>query len=70
VQVDSAEAASRLGPHVVALEGPGSTPPLGKLGIWVGPRRRIMLVERTPTGRRFYFDLRRGLMYRTNLDQF
>jgi hypothetical protein len=68
--VDAAGAARRLGPHVIALDGPQATPPVGKLGIWIGSNRRIVLVERAPTGRRFSFELRRGIMYRTNLGEF
>lgn len=61
------EVARRLGSHVVALPTPATTPPLGKLGLWLGNDRRIVLVERTTTGRRLYLDPRRGLIYRTNL---
>lgn len=68
--VDAAGAARQLGSHVIALDGPRATPPVGKLGVWMGPNRRIVLVERAPTGRRFYFELRRGIMYRTNLGEF
>jgi hypothetical protein len=67
VNVHAAGAAKHLGPHVVVLSGPQATPRLGKLGIWIGPNRRIVLVERASTGRRFYFEIRRGIMYRTNL---
>jgi hypothetical protein len=70
VNVDAAGAAKRLGQHVVALAGPTETPRAGKLGIWIGPRRRIVLVERASAGRRFYFEIRRGIMYRTNLGEF
>jgi hypothetical protein len=70
VQVDAAGAAKRLGPHVVVLRAPQATPAVGKLGIWMGPNRRIVLVERTPTGRRFYVELRRGIAYRTNLSEY
>jgi hypothetical protein len=49
------------------LESPAATPPLGKLGIWIGDGRRIVLVEQAPTGHRLYFELRRGIAYRTNL---
>jgi hypothetical protein len=70
VTVDAASAAKHLGPHVVALAATTATPPVGKLGIWMGPKRRIVLVERAPTGRRFFLELRRGIMYRTNLGGF
>ena len=63
----SSTAARWLGDHVVPLGSPVATPPLGKLGIWLGPARRIMLVGRAPTGRRLFFELRRGIAYRTNL---
>jgi hypothetical protein len=63
----SATAAAWLGEHTVPLPASDSMPPLGKLGIWLGPGRRILLVERAPTGRRLFIDLRRGIMYRTNL---
>jgi hypothetical protein len=63
----SATAASFLGPHAAPLPSPEATPPVGKLGIWLGPDRRIVLVERTPTGRRLFVELRHGISYRTNL---
>ena len=68
-QLSSAEAAHRLAPRVVPMSSPSETPSAGRLGIWVGPNRRIVLAERAPTGRRFYLELRRGLNYRTNLDE-
>ena len=70
VHVDAAGAAQHLGGNVVALDGPQETPPVGKLGIWTGDDRRIVLVEQAPTGRRFYLDLRHGLIYKTNLGEF
>jgi hypothetical protein len=70
VHVNAADAARHLHGNVVALDGAQETPPLGKLGIWMGPGRRIVLVERAPTGRRFYLELRRGIIYRTNLGEF
>jgi hypothetical protein len=63
----SSTAARWLGSHAVPLESATSTPGLGKLGIWIGPNRRIVLAERTPTGRRLYAEIRRGILYRTNL---
>jgi hypothetical protein len=60
------DAARRLGSHVVPLVNPEATPPVGKLGIWLGDARRIVLVERATTGRRLYLDIRRGIIYRTN----
>jgi hypothetical protein len=63
----SATAARWLGSHAVPLESEASTPELGKLGIWIGRGRRIVLAERTPTGRRLYAEIRRGVLYRTNL---
>jgi len=63
----SASAASLLGEHALPLSSATGTPPVGKLGIWLGPDRRIVLAERTPTGRRLYVELRRGITYRTNL---
>jgi hypothetical protein len=63
----SATAAQWLGSHAVPLESATSTPEFGKLGISIGPNRRIVLAERTPTGRRLYAEIRRGILYRTNL---
>jgi hypothetical protein len=63
----SESAAAYLADRVDALRGPADTPPAGRLGIWLGRDRRIVLVERAPTGRRFYLELRRGIIYRTNL---
>jgi hypothetical protein len=65
----AAEAAHRLAPRVLAMSGPSETPPLGRLGIWIGANRRIVLAERAPTGRRFFLELRHGLNYRTNVDE-
>jgi hypothetical protein len=59
--------AQRLGKHVVALSGPGGTPPTGRLGIWTGSPLRIVLAEGTSTGKRLYLELRDGIIYRTNL---
>ena len=61
------EVAQRLGGHVVPLAGPDAAPPAGKLGVWTGVPRRIVLVEVAPTGRRLYLELRHGVIYRTNL---
>jgi hypothetical protein len=61
------EVARRLGNHVVPVDNPEATPPIGKLGLWVGDPRRIVLVERATTGRRLYLEIRRGIIYRTNL---
>jgi hypothetical protein len=61
------EVARRLGNHVVPLDSAEETPPIGKLGVWVGDPRRILLVERATTGRRLYLEIRRGVTYRTNL---
>jgi hypothetical protein len=63
----SADAAHYLGRRVVALAGPSATPALGRVGIWLGPNRRIVLAERAPTGRRFFLEFRRGVIYKTNL---
>jgi hypothetical protein len=63
----SDEVARRLGTHLVSLRSPKATPPIGKLGIWVGEPGHIVLVERATTGRRLYLELRRGVQYRTNL---
>src|SRR6266516_3524425 len=65
--LSSDEVARRLGSHVVSLRRPGASPPIGKLGIWLGEPRHIVLVERATTGRRLYLELRRGVQYRTNL---
>jgi hypothetical protein len=59
--------ARRLGSHVVPLGSPEATPPAGRLGIWLGDPRHIVLVERATTGRRLYLELRHGVKYRTNL---
>ena len=61
------EVARRLGRHVIPLGSPEATPPTGKLGIWLGEPRHIVLVERATTGRRLYLELRHGVKYRTNL---
>jgi hypothetical protein len=58
--------ARRLGSRVVPLDSPDATPPVGKLGVWTGDSRRIVLVERATTGRRLLLDIRRGIIYRTN----
>jgi hypothetical protein len=60
------DVAGRLGSRVVPLATPGSTAPTGELGVWVGDPKRIVLVERSTTGRRLYLELRRGVPYRTN----
>jgi hypothetical protein len=60
-------AARRLGGHVVPLATPNATPPTGKLGIWLGDPKRIVLAERAPTGRRLYLEIRHGVIYQTNL---
>lgn len=70
VKVGAAAAAKHLGPHVAVLGDPQATPPIGQLGIWIGPNRRIVLVERAPTGRRFFLELRRGIIYRSRLGEF
>jgi hypothetical protein len=62
------QVARRLGNQVVPLDSPEKTPPIGKLGVWVGDGRRIVLVERATTGRRLYLEIRRGIIYRTSLD--
>jgi hypothetical protein len=64
---NSNTAARQLGDHAVALDGPTETPPPGKLGIWLADPNRIVLVERAPTGRRLYLEIRRGVIYQTNL---
>jgi len=61
------EVVRRLGDHTMPLDTPGATPPIGKLGIWLGDKNRIVLVERATTGRRLYLEIRRGINYRTNL---
>jgi hypothetical protein len=68
-RLSAAEVAPRLAPRVLAMSGPSDTPPVGRLGLWIGPNRRIVLAERAPTGKRLYLELRRGLNYRTNLDE-
>jgi hypothetical protein len=65
--LSTADVVRRLGSHTVPLDTPEATPPIGKLGIWVGAKNRIVLVERATTGRRLYLDIRRGINYRTNL---
>jgi hypothetical protein len=62
----AASAAARLGRHVVALPHPTATPPPGKIGLWTGTGARVVLVERTPTGKRLFLDYRHGRIYRTN----
>jgi hypothetical protein len=63
----SATAAAYLAKRVDPLARLSDTPPLRHIGIWLGPNRRIVLVERAPTGRRLFLELRRGVIYRTNL---
>ena len=46
------EVARRLGSKVVPLASAHATPPAGKLGVWIGSPKRIVLVERATTGRR------------------
>jgi hypothetical protein len=65
--LSTADVAHRLGSHVEPLASPNATPPTGKLGIWLGDARHIVLVERATTGRRLYLELRHGVKYRTNL---
>jgi hypothetical protein len=61
------EVARRLGSHLIPLDSPDATPPTGRLGIWLGDPRHIVLVERAITGRRLYLELKDGVKYRTNL---
>jgi hypothetical protein len=61
------EVVRRLGDHTAPLTRPEATPPIGKLGIWLGAENRIVLVERATTGRRLYLEIRRGINYPTNL---
>jgi hypothetical protein len=63
----TADVAQGLGSHVVPLASPNATPPTGKLGLWLGEPRRIVLVERAATGRRLYLEIRHGVQYQTNL---
>jgi hypothetical protein len=65
--LSTTEVVRRLGNHTVALDTPEATPPIGKLGIWLGDQNRIVLVERATSGRRLYLEIRRGINYRTNL---
>jgi hypothetical protein len=65
--LSSDQVARRLGSHVVSQRSPGTSPPIGKLGIWLGDPRHIVLVERAITGRRLYLELKDGVKYRTNL---
>jgi hypothetical protein len=65
--LSAAEVAPRLARRVAPMSGPSETPPDGRLGLWIGPDRRIVLAKRAPTGRRFYLELRHGVIYRTNL---
>ena len=66
-RLSTTEVVRRLGNHTVPLDTPEATPPIGKLGIWLGDQNRIVLVERATTGRRLYLEIRRGINYRTNL---
>jgi hypothetical protein len=65
--LSTAEVTHQLGSHVVPLASPNATPPTGKLGLWLGEPKRIVLVERATTGRRLYLEMRHGVQYRTNL---
>jgi hypothetical protein len=65
--LSTTEVVRRLGRHTILLDTPDATPPIGKLGIWLGAQNRIVLVERATTGRRLYLEIRRGINYRTNL---
>jgi hypothetical protein len=67
--LSAAEVAPRLADRVVPLSAPTETPPVGRLGLWLGGTRRIVLAERAPTGRRFFLELRHGVIYRTNLGE-
>jgi hypothetical protein len=60
------DVAAQLGQRVVALPKTTSSPPLGRIGIWTGPDARVVLVARTPTGRRLFLDYRHGQIYKTN----
>ena len=68
-QLSAADVAPRLADRVVPLAAPSATPPVGRLGLWLGPDRRIVLAERAETGRRFFLELRHGVIYRTNLGE-
>lgn len=65
--LSAASAARPLGSHVVPLATAKATPPLGKLGLWLGNPKRIVLVERAPTGRRLYLEIRHGVIWQANL---
>ncbi|MBA3735273.1 MAG: hypothetical protein H0W90_08755 [Actinobacteria bacterium] len=62
----AADVAAQFGGRVVALPEATSTPPIGRIGLWTGPGARLVLVERTPTGRRLFLDYRHGQIYKTN----
>jgi hypothetical protein len=51
------------------MSSPVDTPPVGRLGLWIGASRRIVPAERASKGRRLYLELCRGLNYRTNLGE-
>lgn len=54
-------------PRVVALRSAAATPPAGRIGLWIGRRGRLLVVERAPTGRRLWIELRGSRVWRSNL---
>lgn len=51
---------------IVRLSSPDASPPLGKIG-WAPAAAGVTFVERGPTGRRFFVEVRRGKIRRQNL---
>jgi hypothetical protein len=54
-------------PRVVALRSAAATPPAGRIGLSTGPRGRLLVVERAPTGRRLWIELRGSRVWRSDL---
>jgi hypothetical protein len=59
--------ADSLPRRVVPLASPSATPASGTIGLWVGPRGRLLVVDRALTGRRLWIELRGSRVWRTNV---
>lgn len=55
-------------PHrVVPLTSASATPARGRIGLWVGPRGRLLVVDRASTGRRLWIELHASRVWRSNV---